>query len=143
MRALSACLTVLLGLGMVGLAACSSSSSDDSAAAGSGGADTGGSGGAATAGSGGSDIGAAGAGPECSFTSDACEACIKTSCSDEFSACMADDSTCGAALGPLGLCLCDSTTSTADCETTFETAGGDSATAFAMCVDTDCQAECE
>jgi hypothetical protein len=140
MRALSACLTVLLGLGMVGLAACSSSSSDDSAAGGSGGTDTGGSGGAITAGSGG-DIGAAG-GPECTFTSDACTMCLGTSCSDEFMACQ-DDDTCNAGLGPLGLCLCESTTSTADCKTTFTTDGGDTATAFATCVDTDCQAECE
>jgi hypothetical protein len=141
MRALSACLTVLLGLGMVGLAACSSSSSDDSAAAGSSGADTGGSGGAATAGSGG-DIGAAGAGPECSFTSSACESCIATSCADEFAACMGDD-TCVGGLGDLEPCLCNSSTSTADCETAFKTAGGDSAAPFATCVDTDCQAECE
>ena len=141
MRALSACLTVLLGLGMVGLAACSSSSSDDSAAAGSGGAATGGSGGAATAGSGG-DIGAAGAGPECTFTSDACTSCITTSCADEFGACQNDD-TCMADLGPLGLCLCNGTMSTTDCETAFTTDGGDPATQFATCVNMDCQAECE
>jgi hypothetical protein len=140
MRALSACLTVLLGLGMVGLAACSSSSSDDSTAGGSGGA-SGGSAGATTAGSGG-DIGAAGAGPECSFTSDACTMCVAKFCGDEFGACQGDD-TCMGDLGTLGLCLCNGSTSTTDCETAFTTDGGDPATQFATCVNTDCQAECE
>ncbi|HTA92785.1 MAG TPA: hypothetical protein VK745_24575 [Polyangiaceae bacterium] len=135
MRALSACLTAVLALGL-GVAACSSSSSDDSAAAGAAGAP-------ATGGAGGtSDIGAGGA-PECSFTSDACTTCLAANCADALMACSNDDATCAPAVDALEPCLCNSTMTTAQCESTFKTSGGDLATALATCVDTSCMATCE
>jgi hypothetical protein len=150
MRALSACLTVVLGLGVVAMAACSSTSSDDTAGGGTaGGATAGTSAGGASAGtsSGGTSPSAAGdtgaGGAACSFESDACTACLQTSCKDELGACIGDSTgKCSAGVTALDPCLCNSTTSAAECETTF-IGGGDLQKSLATCFDTNCKSACE
>jgi hypothetical protein len=153
MRALSACLTVVLGLGVAAMAACSSTSSDGTAGGGSAGAATAGtsaggtsagtsSGGSSTGGgtvSAAGDTGAAGA--ACNFGSDACTACIGMNCSDSFGACVADNN-CSAGVSALQPCLCNSPMSIAECETTF-IGGGATEKALADCFDAHCKADCE
>jgi hypothetical protein len=151
MRALSACLTVVLGLGVAAIAACSSTASDDTAGGGSAGATTGGTSaggtsaggtGGASAGTsaGGTDVGAGGA-PECSFDSPDCGTCLGTMCSDSFMAC-GNDSTCGLALSNLEPCVCGGMSTTTECETTF-IGTGDKAKALADCFDAKCKSACE
>ena len=150
MRALSACLTVVLGLGVAAIAACSSTASDDTAGGGTAGATTGGTSaggtsaggtGGASAGTGGTGIGAGGA-PACTFNSDTCTGCLTDHCGTEETACTSD-ATCGQAVFSLDGCLCDGVMSTTECETTFITDGGAKAKTLADCFDASCKTSCE
>jgi hypothetical protein len=134
MRALSACLTAILALGL-GAAACSSSSSDDSAAAGSAGA--GGSG--TTAGGTG---GAAGAADECPNLPQACADCVATNCADAVSACEDDPAAmCPTAEGTFDICACQGDMTLTQCTATFS-ASGDLAKAVADCSMSMCATPC-
>ena len=160
MRALSACLTVVLGLGVAAIGACSSTASDDGAA-GSGGTSAGGtsaggtsSGGSSTAGKGGSstagtssaagDTGAAGAAGSgaCTFESEACTGCMKDKCGSELDACTGTPA-CATAVFQLDGCLCSGSSSAAECETTFISDGGTKGKALADCFDANCKTVCE
>jgi hypothetical protein len=147
MRALTACLTVVLGLGVAAMAACSSTS-DSTATGGTGGTSSGGTsaGGTATGGTGGSAVGAAGdngaaGAAECSFDSDACTACLAGNCAESLGTC-AMDNDCGASLSALRPCVCGGSTSPVECETTF-IGDGDLQKALADCFDANCKTECE
>ena len=155
MRALSACLTVVLGLGVAAIAACSSTASDTGtggtggqatggtsaggASAGSSSAGKGGSAAAGTSSSAAGDTGSAGA-AACSFESDACIACVASKCGTPVGACKG---ACGTALSNLDGCLCNSSSSPAECETKFITDGGDQGKAVADCFDANCKSVCE
>jgi hypothetical protein len=142
MRALSACLVAVLGLGVAVIAACSSTSSDDTAGGGSAGAATAGTsaGGtsAGTSSGGGTTVGAGG---ECSFESQTCNDCIQANCKTESTAC-GDDNACGASFLDLLPCVCGGTMSPAECETAF-ISGGDTQKNLATCFDTNCKSACE
>ena len=161
MRALSACLTVVLGLGVAAIAACSSTASD-TGSGGTGGTSAGGTsaggtsaggtssagthaGGTSSAGTGGA-IGAAGdqgaGGDTCSFDSPDCAACIATKCPTEFGAC-GNDNMCSAALSSLQPCLCNSSSTAAECTTKFKTDGGTAAGDLSTCFDANCKSSCE
>ena len=150
MRALTACLTVVLGLGLAAMAACSSTS-DTTGTGGtggtsSGGTSSGGTGGKAAGGTGGTSVGVAGdngaaGAPECAFTSDACGACLNDKCGAMLQACQDDTGTCGADIFTLIGCACDGTTSLTECETNF-IGGGDPQKAAADCFDANCKAAC-
>ena len=157
MRALSACLTVVLGLGVAVIAACSSTASDSAAGGTAGTATSGGSGGTATGGtSSGGKGGTAAAGtsssaagadnggaPACTFNSDACQTCLMGHCGTQETACTDDTAMCGSAIFALDGCLCGGTMSVAECETTFITDGGAKAKTLADCFDANCKTACE
>jgi hypothetical protein len=72
------------------------------------------------------------------------DSCIKPSCGDKITACMADG-TCKAANSAVGPCMCNAqlgTGTTDACITTFTTAGGALATAVIDCVKSNCAAQC-
>jgi len=137
MRALSACLTAVLALGL-GVAACSSSSSDDSAAAG---AAAGGSAGATTGGSGGTDVSAAGADDTgCANLPQACQDCVVANCATPEGACISDD-TCDTDSQNFEACACKGDMTLAQCTATFS-ATGDLAKAVADCSTSMCATPC-
>ena len=143
MRAFSACLSVILGLGACYIAACSSDSTAGPAAGDAGetsaaGATSAGSGGA-SAGTGGGTVGEAGA---CAFQSDACTSCLAAKCGAGEAACVMDD-TCDGALNKLVPCACDGTSTTQECAATFAKDGGDPAVTLIGCFNDNCAATCE
>jgi hypothetical protein len=157
MRALTASLTVVLGIAAasMGLSACSDSTDSNGAAGAAGKAggsvgeagdtsEAGGSnvgGGGASAGAPGGDAGSAGAG-ECSFQSDACLGCIQSKCTSEVVACSGDPA-CGQGLGGLPVCACDGASTVEECKTTFSESGGETADALIGCYEENCAATCE
>jgi hypothetical protein len=150
MRAFAACVTVFFGFGMASMAACSSDSTTSAAAGAAGEAgDT--STGGSTAGTGGGPVaeagsagsaGAAGAPAGCSFESDACQACLKSNCLDKLTAC-SSDAACDGALTDLQGCACDPSKTTLDCETAFQSGGGDKATIVITCFNDNCATACQ
>src|SRR5450432_33521 len=155
MRALAACLTVVLGLGAAATIAACSSTASDASAGGAGGAtggdSTGGSATAAagktsaggTSSSGGKsstggttavgaagtqDMGAAGAGA-CALRDGTCAACIPTNCATEEAACLGDNRCSAALQGSFPVCACGSTMTLTECTDTF---GGTDAVAKAV-----------
>jgi hypothetical protein len=137
MRALTACFTVVLGLGMAAMAACSSTSSDDTAAGGSAGSTVaGGTGGTVAEG------GAGGSADSCAFV-DNCAPCIATNCLAEETACIKEEACDTALTGTDGLasCACDPTKTPADCTATF-TATDATAKAVTDCAAAHCATEC-
>ena len=157
MRALSACLTTVLGLGLAAMVACSSTASD------TGGAGAGGTGGGSTAGTsaGGSSagdhaggtgggtagtVGAAGdmgAAGSCSF-SDVCAPCIAMQCPDQAQACVTN-TPCEAAYfvgsDSLLACACESSKTPPECAQTFSDVNAQSK-AVAQCAAANCKTEC-
>ncbi|MEO8901298.1 MAG: hypothetical protein ABI488_06315 [Polyangiaceae bacterium] len=171
MRAFSACLAVVLGLGTCYLAACSSDSdaggnagdagesssagsSGKSGSSGAGGDTTGAAGdttgaGGDTTGAAGDTTGAAGdttgaagaASTACAFESDACTGCFQKECATELAAC-APAVDCGGAISDLDACACDSTKSAEQCETAFVTNGGTKAQPLVDCFNANCATAC-
>ncbi|MES1177622.1 MAG: hypothetical protein ABUL62_25080 [Myxococcales bacterium] len=138
MRALAACLTLFLGLGvMTALATTMAGCSDSTDTGGSGGAS--GASTAAGASSGGASAGA-GAGGMCSFTASDCTGCLSTKCTDDLTAC-SKDASCKAALGDLQNCAC-SGTSIDDCAAAFYQAGGTPAEKLTNCYSLNCTDAC-
>ena len=151
MRALSACLTVVLGLGVAAMAACSSTSSDDTSGGGTAGAATAGtSAGGTSAGTssggtstGGTDVGAGGDSSGCAFLDGPCGSCFATNCADDENTCT-KEAACDAALtGTDGLiaCACGGDMTIAQCATTFG-AVDDLSKAVTACAKTNCATEC-
>jgi hypothetical protein len=148
MRALSACLTAVLGLGLAAMAACSSTASD-TAAGGTGGTSSGGTSTGGTAGGigAGGDLGAAGeTGTGCAFI-DACAPCANDKCAAEVAACTQTDDVCDMAFAAsstgdsLVVCACDPTKTPADCAATFSAVDA-KAKAVVDCAALNCKTEC-
>lgn len=152
MRALSACLTVFLGLSatitLASMVGCSDST--DAGSGGAGGASTAGAGGAsagkggASAGTGGASAGSGGeAGAvECKADSEACTTCVNTNCFDEAMACLGDNG-CKNALFALTGCACAGVKDAMECATDFGNDGGDLAPPFAVCYTDNCVSACQ
>jgi hypothetical protein len=136
MRALSTCLSVILGMSVCYLAACSSDS-DASGGAGGGSSMAGSSGKAGSSGS----PGAAGAPGDCAFESDACTSCLTDKCQSEVAAC-AGATDCRAALDKLDGCACGGEMTAAMCETAFIGSGGDAAQPLVDCFNQNCASVC-
>lgn len=136
MRALSTCLSVILGMSVCYLAACSSDS-DGTGGAGGGSSMAGSSGKAGSSGS----PGAAGAPGDCAFISDDCTNCLMAKCGTKETDCLGDNS-CSKGLSALVGCACDPSMTTQDCETAFSTTGGDPADALISCFNDNCTTAC-
>jgi len=151
MRALTACITAVLGLGLAAMAACSSTASDTAAGGAGGSGGSGGSGGG-SAGTGGAigaagDLGAAGdTGTGCTFE-EVCAPCAITKCAAAVDTCMSTDDVCDLAFAasPTGdsliACGCDKTKTATECATTFAAVDAN-AKAVVDCVAINCVTEC-
>ncbi len=149
MRAFSACLSVILGMSVCYLAACSSDSDAGGGAAGEAGetstAGSSGSPAAGAPGAAGDTTGAAGAAgapaSTCAFDSDACTSCLSSKCLTELTAC-SKATDCNGALSALEPCACGGDMTPVQCETAFTADGGDAATPLVMCFNTNCASVC-
>lgn len=151
MRVLAASFVGLIGLGAIITMGACSDSTDTGNAGGAGGASGGSTAGSSSAGahsagaSGSSaDAGAAGAAPagQCTFTSDACQACLGSKCAAQVGGCLADTA-CKESLSTLPNCVCDPNNTSDSCQASFVTDGGDPAVQLAMCYTLNCMAACE
>jgi len=142
MRVLAACFVGFLSLGALAtMAACSDST--DAAQAGAGGGSAAGSGSGGKAGSaGGTSTAGTGSGVTCGFLSDECTACLTETCEDQTTAC-AMDSSCGADLGALSICVCDPNKDPDTCIGKFVTDNGDLGTQLAQCYTLNCEDLCK
>lgn len=141
MRALSTCLSVILGVSVCYLAACSSDS-DTGGAGGGGGLGEAGETSSAGAGDTSGAAGAAGASSgACAFESDACVQCLTGQCADEVQAC-SKATDCQGALSKLDGCACGGDMTALMCETTFIGDGGDAAQPLADCFNQNCASVC-
>jgi len=151
MRALSACLTVFLGLSatitLASMVGCSDST--DAGSGGAGGASTAGAGGA-SAGKGGASAAGASAGggsgeagaPACKFDSEGCSSCVQTKCGTEAAACFMVPA-CQTALLALDACACEGVKTPDECATDFGNDGGGPAPALAQCYAENCVSSCQ
>jgi hypothetical protein len=158
MRALSTCLSVILGVSVCYLAACSSDSDagggggaageagESSSAGSSGKAGSGNTAGANSSGAAGvagdtGAAGAAGAPAGCAFESSACTSCLTKKCSAEVGAC-ATAADCGGALDGLDACACGGEKTALMCETAFIADGGNTAQPLVDCFNQNCASVC-
>lgn len=137
MRAFAAVFTVLVGLGAMTALAGTMAGCSDTSDAGSGGAS--GASTSAGASSGGASAGSGGA--ACTFSSNACQSCLSTKCTDLLVAC-SSDADCKMALGKLTPCACGGT-DVETCAGDFYTAGGDPAQKLIECYTLNCMDSCQ
>ena len=156
MRALTACFTVVLGLGVAAIAACSSTASD-TGSAGAGGTSAGGTSaggtsaaGASAAGTAGTapgaagDNGAAGASSGCPALDNGCQDCVVSMCAAEEAACAGDTTgtdNCSDALGTFLFCVCSTDMTPLQCTDTFSATNA-KAKAVADCSKAQCKTVC-